>query len=167
MPTVVPIERDEIDLQAAPGETGVEAVDGCLAFSVFEIAAVPDFSSARFPDLSQLDKVQRIARMGQRQSQFLAALHALGPLSAFSLRYCYTTPPQGEGRIRLFLVGRSYGRTRAEATIGTSRFRDTVKRTFPSEYRLLDLQGNAGDAASVKDILSLNGVRSIAEILKP
>ena len=185
MPTVVPIERDEIDLQAAPsefnpkakialwhgapapGETGVEAVDGCLAFSVFEIAAVPDFSSARFPDLSQLDKVQRIARMGQRQSQFLAALHALGPLSAFSLRYCYTTPPQGEGRIRLFLVGRSYGRTRAEATIGTSRFRETVKRTFPSEYRLLDLQGNAGDAASVKDILSLNGVRSIAEILKP
>jgi hypothetical protein len=185
MPTVVSIERDEIDLQAAPselnpkakialwhgapvpGETGVEAVEGCLAFSVFEIPAVPDFSSARFPDLGQLDKVQRVARMGQRQSQFLAALHALGPLCAFSLRYCYTAPPQGEGRIRLFLIGRSYGRTRAEATSGTSQFRETVKRTFPSEYRLLDLHGNTGEAALVKDILSLDGVRSIAEILKP
>lgn len=151
----------------APGETGVEAADGCLAFSVFEIPAVPDFSSSRFPDLTQLDKAQRTARVGQRQGQFLAALHALGPLSAFSLRYKYEKPEQGEGRIRLFLIGRSYGRTETEATRGTRRFRETIQRTFPAEYRLMDLQGHNGDSQIVKDILSLDDMRSIAEILKP
>jgi len=151
----------------APGETGVEAADGCLAYSVFEIPAVPDFSSARFPDLSQLDKAQRTARIGQRQNQFLSALHSLGPLSAFSLRYFYSKPKEGEGRIRLFLIGRCYGRTELEATRGTRQFRETIQRTFPTEYRLVDLQGRNGDSQIVRDVLSLDGIRSIAEILKP
>jgi hypothetical protein len=147
------------------GETGVEAAEGCIAFSVFEVPAVPDFSSHRFPDLAQLDEAQRIKRVGERQNQFLAALHSLGPHFAISLRYFYRRPAQGEGRIRLFLIGRSYGTTESEAVRGVHRFRELLQRTFPSEYRLIDLQTK--DKEVTDGILSLSGVTSIAEIIKP
>lgn len=149
----------------APGETSVEAVEGYIAFSVFEVPAVPDFSSHRFPDLAQLDEAQRIKRVGERQNQFLAALHSLGPYFAISLRYFYRKPPQGEGRIRLFLVGRNYGTTESEAVRGIYRFRELVQRTFPAEYRLIDFQAQNREVTNA--ILSLNGIASIAEILKP
>jgi hypothetical protein len=151
----------------ARGETGVEAADGYLAFSIFEIPAVPDFSSPRFPDLAQLDKAQRIARIAQRQKQFLTAIHDLGPLSAITLRYFYSKSSNGEGRTRLFLIGRAYGRTEAEATHGVRHFREMVRRTFPSEYRLIDLQPQDLEPQIIKKVLSLDGVSSIAEILKP
>jgi hypothetical protein len=149
------------------GETGVEAIDGTIAFSVFEIPAVPDFSSLRFPDLAQLDEAQRIKRVGERQNQFIAALHSLGPRFGISLRYIYERISAGEGQIRLFLLGRCYGKTEEEAIRGISGFREIVQRAFPSEYRLIDLQPYGADAEVSRAILSLDGVSSIAEILKP
>lgn len=147
------------------GETGVEAVEGCLAFSVFEIPAVPDFSSHLFPDLSQLDEAQRVKRVGDRQNQFLAALHSLGPHCAISLRYFYQRVGSKEGRVRLFLIGRSYGASEREATLGIYHFRERVRRTFPAEYRLIDLQQS--DRALLDTVLSIDGAGSIVEILKP
>jgi Helicase HerA, central domain len=149
------------------GETGVEVADGYLAFSLFEIPAVPDFSSPRFPELAQLDKAQRIARVAQRQKQFLAAIHDLGPLSAVTLRYFYGKSTSGEGRTRLFLIGRHYGKTEIEAIRGIRHFREMVRRTFPSEYPLVDLQPEDLEPQIIRKVLSLEGVSSIAEILKP
>lgn len=147
------------------GETGLEAVEGCLALSVFEIPAVPDFSSHLFPDLSQLDEAQRVKRVGERQNQFLAALHSLGPHCAISLRYFYQRLGSGEGRVRLFLIGRSYGVSESKATLGIHHFRELVRRTFPAEYRLIDLQ--RPDRAILDTVLSIDGAASIVEILKP
>jgi hypothetical protein len=185
LPRVLPIQSTSIDPEGEPshtnpdvrigmwhgartrGETGVEAADGCLAFSLFEIPAVPDFSSPRFPDLAQLDKTQRAARVAQRQKQFLSALHDLGPFSAVTLRYFYHKLPDGEGRTRIFLIGRNYGRTETEAIRGVKHFREMVRRTFPSEYRLIDLQPRDVEPQIIKRVLSLEGISSIAEILKP
>lgn len=150
------------------GSTGIEAADGALAFSVFEIPALPDFSSFRFPDLARLDEAQRIKRVGDRQSQFLTALHALGAHFSLTLRYIYQqAAPTLERRIRLFLIGRSYGATELAAHQGISQFRELVQRAFPEEYRLIDLQPQGQDAETVRGALSLSEVSSLVEILKP
>jgi hypothetical protein len=105
--------------------------------------------------------------VGERQSQFLAALHSLGPRFGISLRYFYEKPLGSEGRIRLFLIGRCYGKTEGEAIRGVYGFRELVQRTFPSEYRLIDLQPHGSDGEVSSHILSLGGINSLTEILKP
>jgi Helicase HerA, central domain len=146
------------------GESGVEAADGCVAYSVFEVPAVPDFSSPRFPDLAQLDEAQRIKRVGERQNQFLAGLHSLGPFFGVSLRYYCTQPASQEGRIRIFLIGRSFAQSETTAIEKLLRFRELVIRLFPAEYSLLDLQHP--DESVSRAALSLEGIESVAEILK-
>lgn len=149
-----------------PGETGIEAVQGYVAFSVFEVPSVPDFSSSRFPHLTQLDEAQRIRLVGERQNRFLAALQALGPSHAVSLRYYCGPVFEGEPRVRLFLVGRSFGFTEAEAQENRELFRDTVQRNFPSEhYRLAEIL-SAAESQVLNQVCDLEGVASIVEILK-
>lgn len=149
------------------GETGVAAAYGCVAFAVFEIPAVPDFSSERFHDLSKLDRLQRLKQVGARQDQFLASLQPLWPYGAVSLRYICHRTLQGEARIRVFLIGRSYGETEADALNGISRFRDLLRRSFPEEYPLIDLQHQ--DDALIRYVLfaCLDNTQSLSEIVKP
>lgn len=148
-----------------PDDIGIEVVTGTLGYCVFEIPAIPDLSSPRFPDYAKLDKAQRVGRMGERMNQFLAALHTLEVFSAVSLRY-YFQPQADGGRVRLFLIGRSCGDDSRQAIEGINRFREIVQRNFPNEYRLDYLERSKNEELFQK-ILDLEGVRSIAELLKP
>lgn len=149
------------------GETGVVSMAGTLAFSVFEIPSVPDLSSPRFADFSRLDKTQRIAQMGERINKFLGTLHDLGPFCAVSLRYFFQPQANGDGKIRLFLIGRSFGQNSYVAEQGISKFRRSVERTFPHEYSFDDLQNLQPSNEILRKVLFLEGVQSIAELLKP
>jgi hypothetical protein len=165
------VQRDRIGIWHGAlerGSTGIEVASGCLAFSVYEIPAVPDFSSPRFPDLHRLDEAQRIKRVGERQSQLIAALHTLGPHFGINLRYVYERPsPHTEGHIRLFLLGRSFGHTQQEATARAEHFRALVESAFPSEYRQIDLSASAHERAELEKLLLFSDISSIIEILKP
>jgi hypothetical protein len=147
-------------------DTGVEAVDEALAFALFEIPSAPDLSSSRFPEFAALTKAQRLAYMGGRMSQFLAALHALGIHTAVSLRYWFQPQADG-GRIRLFLLGRCLGYGVAEAERSLRAFRETVQRSFPREYPLIDLPELDLNSETGRKVFALEGVQSIAELLKP
>ncbi len=147
------------------GETGVQVATGCAAFSLFEITAVPDFSSSRFPDLAQLDEASRTSTVGDRQSQFLAALHQLGPLTGICLRYHYMRTAAGEGRIRIFLLGRSFDADVESARRAAMRLRELVRAAFPAEYRLLEVDSARADATANR-VVTLEGARSVVEILK-
>lgn len=150
------------------GSTGVEAADGWLAFSVCEIPAAPDFSSYRFPDLTQLDEAQRIKRVSERQAQFLAALHKLGAHFSVTLRYVYEREAlDREGRIRLFLLGRCFGETEGAALSGIEHYREFMQRTFPAEYSMIDLPPYGPNSSVAEAVLNLDGISSITEILKP
>lgn len=150
------------------GSTGIEAADGWLAFSVCEIPAVPDFSSYRFPDFASLDETQRIKRVSERQTQFLAALHKLGAGFSTTLRYVYERPAlDREGCIRLFLLGRCFGETESVALRGIEHYRELLQRTFPAEYTLIELLPHGPYAAIAEAVLNLEDISSITEILKP
>ena len=152
------------------GETGVEAAEGWAAFALFEVPAVPDFSSPRFPDLAGLDEAQRVQRVGQLQNQILAALYPLGDRTAVSLRYRIEKRPGHDARIRLFLIGRSFAPTAEGAETGLHSFRQSLIQAFPAEYPLHDWQtgaGRPGGEALVQEVLFPQGIASIAEILKP
>lgn len=146
------------------GESGLLAPEGWVAFAVYEVRALPDFSAARFPDLSGLDAAQRLQRVAERQGQFITALHALGPQFGFTLRYVYEPPAEGEGRIRLFFVGRAFSETEREAAAALEPLREVIGRAFPAYYRLEER--TAADGAW-REALGLDGMRSIAEVLKP
>lgn len=149
------------------GETGISALTGTLAFSVFEIPSIPDLSSPRFADFSKLDKNGRIAQMGERMNKFLASLSDLGPFCAVSLRYFFQPQANNDGKIRLFLIGRSFGQTQARAEEGIKNFRDTVQRTFPHEYGFIDYQNLDANSEVFRKALNLENVQSVAELLKP
>lgn len=147
------------------GETGVEAAEGWAGLSLWEVPAVPDFSAARFPDLSGLDAAQRVQRVGALQAQLLAGLYPLGDRTAVSLRYAFERPPGQDGHIRLFLVLRVFGRTEAEAAAGLSRAREALERGFPREYPLVEHP--APDRDLVAAVLSPHWPGALAEVLKP
>lgn len=147
-------------------DIGIEVLTAALGYAVFEIPAIPDFSAPRFEDYARLDKAQRVGRMGERMNQFLSALHTLGVFSAVSLRY-YFQPRTDGGVIRLFLIGRSCGQDYWQANAGIESFREIVGRNFPNEYRLVNLRERANNEKLFRKILDLEGVRSIAELLKP
>lgn len=147
------------------GDTGLEALDGYAAFAMYEVSAIPDFSSPRFPDLAGLDATQRVQRVGQLQAEWLAALHGLGPRFGFTLRYVCRSGGGTEARIRLFVIGRSFGFTRSEACYGLSLLKDGMARSFPSVYRLHDWQGK--DPGLTDAVLKLDGMKSLVELLKP
>lgn len=146
------------------GESGLLAPEGWVAFAVYEVRAVPDFSAARFPDLTGLDAAQRLQRVAERQGQFITALHALGPRFGFALRYVYQPPVQGEGRIRLFFIGRAFGETEREAAAGLEPLREVVGRVFPAYYPLEERTPADG---VWREALGLDGMMSTAEVLKP
>jgi hypothetical protein len=151
---------------ASRGDLNIEVLTQTLAYSVFEIPAVPDFSSTRFADYAKLDKAQRIGRLGERMNQFLGVLHALGPLSAVSLRYYFQPQIEG-GKIRLFLIGRSCGQNEEEAGQRVSGFREAVRRNFPNEYSFID-HGTLDENGEIfQKVLFLKDVKSVAELLKP
>jgi len=147
------------------GDTGLEALDGYAAFTVYEVPAIPDFSAARFPDIAGLDAAQRVQRIGAQQMTWLASLHSLGPRFGFSLRYVCETRPGREAVVRLFLIGRSFGWTPREASRGLDLFRESMTRSFPAAYRLEDVQ--AKDIGRSSDVLQMEGIRSLIEVLKP
>ena len=147
------------------GETGIDAVSGCVAFTVLEIQAVPDFSSSEFPDLAQLNADERVEKVGEIQSRFMTAVHTLGPRTSVSLRYLFEGSSTGDGRIRLFLVGRVFGESEENAMEGIYRFREVVCRTFPHYYRLVDL--GVEDRGVVEKVVMVQGATAVAEILKP
>lgn len=150
-----------------PGQAGVARQDGYCAFACFEIPAVPDFTSARFMDLAKLDDPARIKRLGERQAGFLSTLHVMGGDLAASFRHVLDRQTgQDGGRIRLFLVGRAFGRDRTQAEAGIRRFCELVASSFPREYYpLLAVHDSATLAAA--GCGNLEGYRAIAEILKP
>jgi hypothetical protein len=149
-----------------PGETGMKVVQGCVAFSVFEVPSVPDFSSSRFPHLAQLDEAQRIRLLGERQNRFLATLQALGPYHAVSLRYYCSPTAEGEPRIRVFLVGRSYGESDVASIENRRRLCDTIERNFPAEYYRISKLDSVPDSEVLRHVVDLDGVTSIVEVLK-
>ncbi|OQX16218.1 MAG: hypothetical protein BWK76_11900 [Desulfobulbaceae bacterium A2] len=118
-----------------------------------------------FPDLEKLDAAQRVSKVAGRQADFVAGLHALGPYNAVSLRYLYQREPGREGRIRLFLLGRSFGDNGGMAEERSLQLRDLVQRTFPREYFLVEMQ--ADTSAAVRKAIALDDVVSLTEILKP
>lgn len=142
-------------------------MQGISAFSVFEIPSVPDLSSPRFADFSRLDKTQRISQMGERINKFLAALHDLGPFCAVSLRYFFQPQDNGDGKIRLFLIGRSFGQTSREAEQGISEFNRIVERTFPHEYSFTMLNESDVNGEFFRKALFFEDAQSVAELLKP
>lgn len=146
------------------GETGLEAVEGFAAFSAWEVPSVPDFSSARFPDLTELDEAQRVQSVGVEQTQFLAALFPLGERFGCSLRYLFERQENGEGRIRVFLVGRAFADSPREAQSGVAAFDEIVERNFPAQYRKIHISP-ADDVW--RDIVDLQNVSAISELLKP
>jgi hypothetical protein len=146
------------------GSTGLEAAEGFTAFSAWEIPSVPDFSSSRFPDIAELDEAQRVQRVSAAQSQFLAALFPLGDQFGCSLRYYFERQAGGEGRIRLFLVGRFFAYSPQEAQNGIAAFDEIVERNFPPEYRKAKLL--PGDAVW-RNVVDLQNVQTISEALKP
>lgn len=148
------------------GETGVEVVEGFVAKTVFEIPSVPDFSSERFPDLAKLDEQQRISVIAQKQAQFLASLHQLGPLAGLSLRYCLTRPANGAARIRIFLIGRSFATTQDAALAAAARFQQAAMAAFPREYRFERVPAPASDPG-LDALIGLRDVASLVEVLKP
>ncbi len=151
------------------GNSGLEVRQGSLALTVFEVPAIPDLSSPKFADLSQLDKARRIAEMSRKFEQLLGALHSLGYFSGFSLRFCYE-PDAAGGSVRAFLIGRAFGSDQQAAFAGLDNFREAVRRSFPSEYPLVEVPPpvpGTKEAAEIERIIKLEGIRSIAEILKP
>jgi hypothetical protein len=118
------------------GETGLEATSGVCAFLMWEVTALPDFSSSRFPDLANLEAAQRVQVVSEAQSQFLARLHALGRHIGVSLRYLCTKSKTGDPTIRLFLVVRVLRRTEAEARQEVDVVLETVESNFPYYYPL-------------------------------
>ena len=147
------------------GETGVEAADGWAAFALYEVPAIPDFSSARFPDLAPLDEAQRVQRIGQRQSQWLASLYPSGERCAVSLRYCSEQKPGQEARIRLFVIGRCFGDTPAEARADLLRFQEQLSRSFPLEYPLQEIAEVEDEL--IQTFLFPSTLPALAEVLKP
>jgi len=149
----------------ALGETGVEVWEGAVALSVLEVAGAPDFQAARFPDLAALDPLQIAQRVGEEHDKFLAAFHSLGPQFGLSLRYWLRRLPGQEPKIRLFLVGRSFGRTGEDAASGLGRFDELVDRSFPWAYYRLLRPGDL-DPDAARAVLRMEDVLSLAEILK-
>jgi hypothetical protein len=143
------------------GDAGLVVADGYAARCAFEVPAVPDFGSPRFPDLAGLEEAARVQRVAEAQSQLLAAFHALGPGFGFSLRYA-CAPSDGVGRrIRLFLVGRSFDPTEIGALRGIEAFRETLRTSAPAGYRFVEISSEDEGCAS------LDGAASLVEILKP
>jgi hypothetical protein len=144
------------------GSTGLVVADGHVARCAFEVPAVPDFGSPRFPDLAGLDEAARVQRVAETQSQLLGALHALGPGFGFSLRYVCAPSPGGAARVRLFLVGRSFDVTEAGAAQGALAFRQVVRASAPEGYRFQEIS-----PAEDGELLSLDAVTALVEIMKP
>ncbi len=147
------------------GEAGVEVWEGYLAYRVWEIPAVPDFSSPRFPDLASLDAMQRVQRVGLEQSQFWSALHSLGTPVAMSLRYQVARPFGAEPRIHLYLIGRCFGKRLEEAEEGCYWLGETVRRNFPKRYALREVASQ--ETALLENLLHLPETNAIVEVVKP
>ena len=147
------------------GEAGLDVVDGHLALTVFEVPAVPDFSSERFPDLSRLDEAQRVHSIANKQAQFLSALHQLGPSVGISIRYCLTWTADARRRIRILLIGRAFASTQDSALALADRVRHVVEATIPREYRI-EIAPSPGVDAALDAAIELRGAVSLVEVIK-
>lgn len=148
------------------GDSGVQVVEGWIARTVFEIPAIPDFSSPRFSNLASLEQVQRVSAVAANQAQLLSALHQLGPSFGISLRYCISAPSKGARRIRVFLVGRAFGASEIEAVRGAERFTQVFHAAFPREYPL-SLAPHPSVDTVLNEALNLSSIASLVEIIKP
>lgn len=159
------------------GETGLVALAGVAAFALYEVPAVPDFSSSRFPDLSKLGSAaERCAQVAEQQAQLLAALHALGPGIGVSLRYLLcqpvrssSTPQDVEVRIRCFFVLRALRESEEEARALLSRAEQTLAQSLPYGYPLLRRRSSTPEEEEESltgSVLFPANVSSICEILK-
>lgn len=148
------------------GNTGVEVIEGWMARAMFEVPAIPDFSSPRFANLANLEEAQRLAAVVAKQAQLLSALHALGPKIGISLRYATFTGSARERRLRLFVIGRAYGETALEAERGANLFTQVFLGAFPREYPFVSAPSTADDPM-LDAVLNLGKVASLVEIIKP
>jgi hypothetical protein len=149
------------------GDTGIRAEQGSIALTLFEIPSIPNLSSPRFTDYSKMDKSARIGQMGDRINRFLVSLSDLGEGFSVSLRFFYQPQPGGVGRIRLFIVGRGFGKDSNQATKVSGEFSDLVSRSFPDEYKRIALPDTPENHQIYEKVVDLRGVQSIAELLKP
>jgi len=150
-----------------PGETGYSAEKGYIDFFVFEIPALPDFSSPAFPDLTKLQAIQRNQIIAQRQKQFIAALHNLGDHFGISIRYILRTSETGESVIRLFLIGRVFTTSVKETSFQIERFKKLVISAFPDYYKIVEKSNTVScDENLGVAFLADCQINSVIEIIK-
>ncbi|WP_309720740.1 hypothetical protein [Armatimonas sp.] len=115
------------------GETGLRVFQGVSAVLLWEVSALPDFSAARFPDLTTLEAAQRVGVVAQWQMRFLAWLTAQGPAVGFSLRYL---KEKGSEHLRLFQVLRVSAPDPTEVHRSATELTRQVESNAPQGYPL-------------------------------
>ena len=141
------------------GETGLAAFRGVSATLLWEIPALPDFSSARFSDLTNLEASARTAQVAKSQAELIQVLTSQGLAAGYSLRYLKAS---GSERLRLFFAARVTGQSEDEATELGESLQQAVESAVPRGYTLV--RRDLGDLA-LKQVATPNAT-GYSELLK-